>query len=115
VIARTLRAAARGYRATSSEENAVADLLLRGVDELTAERLRGLARDRNVSVADVVLELVKEALAGRGVAPAAPTVAYRAVSEVGGDWEGDESDAFKAALEALDSLPANKGVFALAG
>ena len=88
----------------------MADFLLRGVDELTAERLRGLSRDRNASVAEVVLELVKEALAARGPAPV-QTVVYKTISEVDGAWEGDESDAFREALEALDSLPPSDGLF----
>jgi hypothetical protein len=113
VTARTLRAPARGYGAASFEESAVADLLLRGVDELTAEQLRMIARDRNATVADVVIDLLKTALQGRAVF--AETVSYRAVNEVGGDWDGNESDAFREALEAIESMPKNEGLFALAG
>ena len=89
----------------------MADLLLRGVDEFTAERLRLIARERNATVADVVLELLKNAVAScAGVVT--ETVSYRTVTELDGDWEGDESAAFRAALEAIESLPKNDNVYA---
>ena len=97
----------------------MADLLLRGVDELTAEQLRTLARDRNATVADVVIDLLKSALkstvGSQGRVVQAETVSYRAVTELAGNWDGDESDAFREALEAIESMPKNEGLFGLAG
>ena len=97
----------------------MADLLLRGVDELTAEQLRMIARDRNATVADVVIDLLKSALKSTVGAQArvvqAETVAYRTVTELTGNWEGEESDAFREALEAIESMPKNEGLFSLAG
>lgn len=84
------------------------DFTVRGIDITLAERIKEIARARNWSIDDVVLELLQKGLnAGGSPAAAAPVPEDRNdVALLSGTWGSDEAAAFRAAVEAFESLPA---------
>lgn len=81
------------------------DFLLRGIDNGLAERIKNIARERNWSINDVILHLVRAGLGeGDGFSNAEPQ-GGRDIAHLGGTWAPDESAAFRQALEAFENLP----------
>lgn len=89
------------------------DFLLRGIDNALAERIKDIARERNWSINDVILSLVRRGL-GEGEDFAVEPVA-RDIAHLGGTWKPDESDAFRKALEAFERLPESDTPFGSGG
>lgn len=85
------------------------DFLLRGIDNAVAERVKALARDRNWSINDVILQLLKQALGLSEDDIAAGNAVHQDIATLAGAWDPDESAAFRAALEAFEQLPAEDG------
>jgi hypothetical protein len=79
------------------------DFLLRGIDAAIAERIKILARDRNWSINDVILHLLKQAL--KLTEEDITTPGHQDIAMLGGTWAPDEAAAFRSALEAFESLP----------
>ena len=82
------------------------DFLVRGIDNALAERIKTIARDRNWSINDVILHLVRQSL-GENVESLVPSVERHDIAHLGGTWAPDESAAFRAAIEAFEGLPVN--------
>jgi hypothetical protein len=82
----------------------VPDFLLRGIDNGLAERIKSIARERNWSINDVILNLV---LAGLGEATGEDfsRPATGDIARLAGTWGPDESAAFRQALEAFEHMP----------
>ena len=82
------------------------DFLLRGIDNAVAERIKTIARERNWSINDVILHLLKQALglSDEDIAVAHAT-SHQDIATLAGTWDPAESAAFRAALEAFESLP----------
>ncbi len=72
-----------------------------------AERIKELARAKNWSINDVVLDLLQTALEMNGSVPSADDapVDHKDVALLAGTWGNDEAAAFRAALEAFEQLP----------
>lgn len=71
-----------------------------------AERIKDMARARNWSINDVVLDLLQNALEMKGSAPAAESpIDHKDVALLAGTWASEEAAAFRAALEAFEQLP----------
>ena len=83
------------------------DFLLRGIDNAVAERIKTIARERNWSINDVILHLLKQALgmSDEDIAASAHAVSHQDIATLAGTWDPAESAAFRAALEAFESLP----------
>ena len=80
------------------------DFLLRGIDNAVAERVKAIARERNWSINDVILHLLKQAL-GLSEEDIAAGHAHQDIATLSGTWDPAESAAFRAALEAFEGLP----------
>lgn len=80
------------------------DFLLRGIDNALAERIKGIARERNWSINEVMLHLIRQALGmtTEDIAGARPS---QDIAVLAGTWAPDEAAAFRAALEAFERLP----------
>ena len=79
------------------------DFLIRGIDNAIAERVKTLARERNWSINDVILHLLKQALGMSEENIAIPE--HQDIATLGGTWDPVESAAFREALAAFESLP----------
>jgi hypothetical protein len=80
------------------------DFLLRGIDNAIADRVKELARERNWSINDVILHLLKQAL-GMSEEDIGAAREHQDIATLAGTWDPAESAAFRAALEAFESLP----------
>jgi phosphopantetheinyl transferase (holo-ACP synthase) len=83
------------------------DFTVRGIDISMAERIKELARAKNWSINDVVLDLLQKALEMNGSASSADAAPadHKDVALLAGTWANDEAAAFRAALEAFEQLP----------
>ena len=82
--------------------------MLRGISDATAAHIKALARDRNWSLNDVLLELIERGLrANDGHADEVVAPTHRDIAMLGGTWDADESAAFRAAMQAFEDLPAD--------
>jgi hypothetical protein len=89
------------------------DFVLRGIESALAERIKSIARERNWSINDVILYLVK---VGLGEAEEFPVEhVARDIAHLGGTWAPDESSAFRQALEAFERLPESDTPFGSGG
>lgn len=89
------------------------DFLLRGIDTALAERIQEVARERNVSINELIILLVRQGLGEGGDAAAQPVL--RDIARLGGTWAPDESDAFRKALAAFEDLPESDTPFGSGG
>ena len=91
------------------------DFTVRGIDNDLAERIKEVARGRNWSINDTVLELLRQALApATASAPVAGATAkpdHQDVARLSGTWANDEADALRAAIAAFESLPPDESPF----
>jgi predicted NAD/FAD-dependent oxidoreductase len=81
---------------------AMADFLLRDIDERVAERIKEMARQKGWPLNDVILHLIKQAL---GIIEPEPAPEPGDIARLTGSWNDDESRAFAEAMAALNSLP----------
>lgn len=80
--------------------------MLRGISDSTAAHIKALARDRNWSLNDVLLELIERGLhANDGRADEVVTPMHQDIAMLGGTWDAEESAAFRAAMQAFEDLP----------
>lgn len=88
------------------------DFTVRGLDFSTAERIKEIARARNWSINDVVLELLQHGLNAQdaGAGAPAPQGDRSDVALLAGTWASDEAAAFRAALDAFERLPADEPI-----
>lgn len=79
----------------------VPDIVVRHIDDATAERIKTLARDRKWSINDVILHALRYGLGMAGDPFGEHEREFRSIAELGGTWAADESAAFQEALNAL--------------
>jgi hypothetical protein len=84
------------------------DFTVRGIDNAMAERIKELARAKNWSINDVVLDLLAQSLKMKPAAVDEPVADHKDVALLAGTWGNDEAAAFRAALEAFEQLPADE-------
>ncbi|MEP6484651.1 MAG: hypothetical protein ABJB01_09385 [Rudaea sp.] len=78
------------------------DILVRNIEESVAERIKAIARERNWSINDVILHVLRHSLGMGG-----EDMTRREVHDVavlGGTWDPGESAAFRTALEAFERI-----------
>lgn len=81
---------------------AVPDILVRNIDNAIAERIKTLARERNWSINEVIVHLLRHSLGLGG-----EDLSHREIHDVavlGGTWDPKESAAFRTALEAFEQV-----------
>lgn len=84
------------------------DILIKHIDNELAERIKLLSRERNWSINDVILHLLRH---GVGMEHGdMPFIQSADIAHLGGTWDPSESQAFKDAMSALDKAP--EGFFA---
>jgi hypothetical protein len=79
------------------------DIMIRHIDRLMAERIKLLAKERQWSINDVVLQALRH---GLGVSEtngvlAENLVESRDLTDLGGHWDAREQAAFQEAMQAL--------------
>lgn len=78
------------------------DILVRNIDDAIAERIKAIARERNWSINEVIVHVLRHSLGLGG-----EDVVHRDIHDVamlGGTWDPRESDAFRTALEAFEQV-----------
>ncbi|MDN5924505.1 MAG: hypothetical protein L0H70_05845 [Xanthomonadales bacterium] len=84
------------------------DILIRNIDEVMAERIKAVARERHWSINDVILHVLSH---GLGLKHGDPLWIKEAdIAHLGGTWDPEEARAFKEAMSALEEVP--EGSFA---
>jgi hypothetical protein len=79
------------------------DITIRHIDRLMAERIKLLAKERQWSINDVVLQALRH---GLGVSESSGILAEnlrdsRELTTIGGHWDAGERAAFQEAMQAL--------------
>ncbi len=78
------------------------DILVRHIEESLAERIKTIARERNWSLNDVILHILR-----RGAGMGGEDLVNRVTQDIAmlpGAWDPSESDAFRSAVDAFESL-----------
>jgi len=81
---------------------AMADFLLRDIDERVADRIKEMARQKGWPLNDVILLLIKQAL---GLVDPEPAPVPGDIARLTGAWSDDEARAFEEAMSAMTNLP----------
>ncbi|RDS81318.1 hypothetical protein [Dyella psychrodurans] len=79
------------------------DIMIRHIDRLMAERIQSLAKERQWSINDVVLQALRR---GLGVAESAGlhaenSLESKELAKPTGEWDASEQAAFQEAMQAL--------------
>ena len=78
------------------------DMILQHVDSLLAERVKALARDRQCSINDVLLQALRNGLGMSAAQQRSETLLDpQVLAALGGHWEAAEQGVFQEALRAL--------------
>ena len=78
------------------------DMVLQHIDSLLVERIRALARERQCTINDVVLDALRNGLGMSAAQAFSETLRDpQALSVLGGHWDAEERGAFEEALHAL--------------
>lgn len=78
------------------------DILVRNIEDSVAERIKSIARERNWSINDVILHILRHSLGFGG-----DDMTHREIHDVAqltGTWDAGESAAFRTALEAFERI-----------
>lgn len=88
------------------------EIVVRHIDEATAERIKTLARERDWSINEVILHALHFGLGlgGESAATHDDRDDPHDVARLAGTWDDSESRAFEDAVSALDEAP--EGFFA---
>ena len=78
------------------------DILVRNIDDALAERIKTIARERNWSINEVIVHVLRHSLGFGGEDVVRREI--HDVAELGGTWNPKESAAFRKALEAFEGL-----------
>jgi hypothetical protein len=82
------------------------DLVIRHIDNLMAERIKTLAKDRQWSINDVVLHALRHGLGMSSSNVFAETMLDPGdLTTLGGQWDAKEKAAFLEAMQALARAP----------
>ncbi|HET8941952.1 MAG TPA: hypothetical protein VFN13_08190 [Rudaea sp.] len=78
------------------------DILVRNIDDALAERIKAIARERDWSINEVIVHVLRHSL-GLGGEDIGPREIHD-VAMLGGTWDPSETDAFRNALEAFEQV-----------
>ena len=80
------------------------DILVRNIDEAVAERIKTIAREREWSINEVIIYVLKHALGFGGEDITRRERDMHDVAVLAGTWDPKESAAFRTALEAFEKV-----------
>jgi hypothetical protein len=80
----------------------VPDILVRNIEESVAERIKAIARERNWSINEVILHVLRHSLGFGGDELVRREV--HDVAVIGSTWDAGEAAAFRTALEAFERV-----------
>lgn len=80
------------------------DLMIRGISEVLAEKIKRHARERGLTLNQAVLELLENGLRS-GPSLHEHLVPMQEMRILGGTWSAEEAQAFREALAAIEKLP----------
>jgi hypothetical protein len=78
----------------------VPDILVRNIDEVVADRIKAIARDKQWSINEVILQLLRQ-----GLGFSDDDVLHRETQDIAllaGAWDARETAAFRSAIEAFE-------------
>lgn len=78
------------------------DILVRNIDEAVADRIKTIARERNWSINEVIVSVLRHSLGLGG-----EDIVRRETQDIaalGGTWDSRETAAFRTALEAFERI-----------
>jgi len=87
---------------TGKRADHVPDILVRNIDDAIAERIKAIAREREWSINDVIVHLLRQSL---GLAD--DDIFRREMHDIaviGGTWDSRETKAFRSAVEAFEKI-----------
>ena len=80
------------------------DIIIRGIDNEMAERVKEIARLNGMPINDVLLQLLRQALK-LDVETLAVGNPKQDIPRLGGAWGKDETEALREAIAAFERLP----------
>jgi len=78
------------------------DILVRNIEEIVAERIKAIAREREWSINEVILHVLKQSLGFGG-----EDIFHREMQDIAvlsGTWDSRETAAFRSAVEAFEQV-----------
>jgi hypothetical protein len=82
----------------------VPDILVRNIDDATAERIKAIAREREWSINDVIVHVLRHSLGLGGEDVMRRERDVHDVAVLAGTWDPKEAAAFRTALEAFEKV-----------
>lgn len=91
------------FSAPQPSNRAVPDILVRNIEEIVAERIKAIAREREWSINEVILHLLHESL---GFVAGDETFRREMhdIAVLAGTWDSKETAAFRSAVEAFEQV-----------
>ena len=80
------------------------DILVRNIDDATAERIKAIARERNWSINEVIVYILRHSLGFGGEDIVHRERDMHDVAVLAGTWDPREAAAFRTALEAFEKV-----------
>lgn len=80
------------------------DILVRNIDDAMAERIKTIARERNWSINEVIVYILRHSLGLGGEDIVKREHDIHDVAVLAGTWDPREAAAFRTALEAFEHL-----------
>ena len=80
------------------------DILVRNIDDTVAERIKAIARERNWSINEVIVYILKHSLGFGGEDIVRRDRDMHDVAVLAGTWDPREAAAFRTALEAFEKV-----------
>jgi hypothetical protein len=80
----------------------VPDILVRNIEEVVADRIKAIARERELSINEVILHVLKQGLGFGG-----EDIFRREMHDIavlGGTWDPSEAAVFRSAVEAFEQV-----------
>jgi hypothetical protein len=91
-----------GAGVSGTSESKVPDILVRNIEDVVADRIKAIARERSWSINEVILHVLRHSLGLGG-----DDIVRREIQDIaslGGTWDPRESAAFRTALEAFEQI-----------
>jgi len=82
----------------------VPDILVRNIDDATADRIKSIARERNWSINEVIVYILRHSLGFGGEDIVKRDRDIHDVAVLAGTWDPKETAAFRTALEAFEQV-----------
>lgn len=79
----------------------MASITIRGIDDITAKRLKDLAKKEGLSINALVLKILRQAL---GIEKKKRAIIYTDLDELAGTWTEEEYQAFLKNIEPFEQI-----------